>query len=503
MEPTCPVGAHKTAEPRKTTEPPKAAPQGAVVRRVVPGPRRMPVVGWRGNAVRFFRNPVVFMTDLFETYGHVAQLAEGGNSALFAGSGSGARATVFGFGGECNRQILSDDDLFQTRNPPGPSTAAYELLSTNILFINGERHTHLRQLLRPAFTRESLQKYHRHMIAFAGEMLDGWQGRQQVDVNAETNLLALRVASKCFYGLDATAKDRGLGHLMHTMLDTLFSPAAVLKINLPGTPYRKLILTMEEIVAALRREFENKRAAGHEGEDILSVMVREHDRDREQLSAEELIGNAFVLFLGGHETTSQALTWTLYLLAQHPQVAADLLDELDSALGGEAPTYAQIYELPVLDRVIKESLRLFPPGILFPRVATGATELGGYEIPSGSEVVYSPYITHRDPEIFSHPRRFLPDRWLEIKPGPFEYLPFGARGRTCMGLAFAGMQLRTVIPLVLQRYRVQVAPKTRVDIRAHTVMGPKGGLPMTVTPQDRNFQRTDDVSGLVREMVEH
>lgn len=497
MEPTCPVGAHQIAEP--TLTPP---PETTILRRVVPGPRRAPIVGWRGNAVRFFRNPVVYLTDLFDTYGHVAQLAEGGNSPLFAGSDAGARATVFGFGGDCNRQILGNDKVFQTRNPPGPATRAFELLSTNILFINGERHTHLRQLLRPAFTRESLRKYHHHMIAFADEMLTGWRGQERVDWNDQANALALRVASKCFYGLDATAKDRGLAHLMNVMLEKLFSPAAFLKINLPGTPYRQLVVTMEKIVESLRREIENKRAAGHEGEDILSVLVREHDRDAEQLTADELIGNAFVLFFGGHETTSQALTWTLFLLAQHPEVAADLVDELDAALGGEPPTYAQIYELQLLDRVIKESLRLFPPGIMFPRVATETTELGGYEIPAGSEVVYSPYVTHRDPQIFDQPLRFRPDRWLEIKPTPFEYLPFGARGRTCLGLAFAGMQLRTVIPMLLQRFTPRVVPGTTVNVKATTVMGPSHGMPMTLHPRDEGFQKTDDVSGLVRQMVE-
>ncbi len=431
----------------------------------------------------------------------MACLAEGGNGALFAGSDAAVPATFFAFGGACNEQLLADDEVFQTRVPPGPATRAYRLLATNILFINGERHSHLRQLLRPAFTRESLKKYHRHMVAYAQAMLEGWRGRERIDAGRETNRLALRVASRSFYGLDPSGKDKGLGELMHRMLEILFSPAAVLKIDLPGTPYRRLIVTMERIVEALYAEIEAKRATGYAGEDLLTVLVREHDRDPSQLTEEELVGNAFVLFFGGHETTSSGLAWTLFLLAQHPRVAADLLDELDAELGGAPPGYEQIYRLPLLDRVIKESLRLLPPGVLFPRVATAAAQLGGYRIPAGSEVVYSPYVTHRDPAVFPEPRRFRPERWEDLKPSPFEYLPFGARGRTCLGLAFAGMQLRTVIPMVLQRHRLQVAPGARIDVRAHTVMGPKR-LPMTVHPQDRDFRRTPGVRGKIRGMVD-
>lgn len=480
-----------------TSEARPAAKRG----RVAPAPPPARFFGWRGNAIRFFRDPLTFLTGLRETHGPVVRLAEGGNGPLFAGTDAAAPATFFAFGGECNRQVLSDGEIFQTRVPPGPATRAYELISTNILFINGERHTHLRQLLRPAFTRESLKKYHRHMVAYAAQMLDGWKGSDRIDAHQETLGVALRIASKCFYGIDPSGREGSLGHLMHRMVNTLFSPAAVLKINLPGTPYRRLILTMEQIVEALSAEIENKRAAGG-GEDLLSVLVREHDRDPTQLTEEELFGNAFVLFLGGHETTSTGLVWTLLLLAQHPRVAADLLDELDGVLGGEPPAYEQIYELPLLDRVIKESLRLLPPGIFFPRVATRATEIGGYEVPAGCEVVYSPYVTHRDPQVFSEPKRFLPDRWLEMKPTPFEYLPFGARARTCMGLAFAGMQLRTVLPMILQRYRPAVVPGARIDVKSHTVMSPRGPVPMTLHPQDRDFRRSPGLRGMIREIVD-
>ena len=382
--PSCPMGF--SGGPGDGGMPPSAG--------LVPGPEAMPLLGWRGNALRFFSNPIRYMTDLRETYGPIARLTRGGGSPLFFRARATGAGTHFVLSHELNREVLTQLDVFETRAPPGPPTRAYELLSTNLLFINGERHKQQRQLLMPAFKRASLMGYFDDIVGYTQRMVDRWLEKEQVDLSAEMNRVALEIGSKTLYGQDASGDDHNLAARINEMLGRLLSPVSMVPVNLPGSPYRRLIQSMDGIVEDLEAEIESKRAQGAAASDVLSMMVRAHDEDPQMLTDDELIGESFVMFFAGHDTTSKALVWTLFLLAQHPQTMARILDELDERLGDEIPTYEQIYELGFLDRAVKECLRLLPPAVLFPRVAVKDTRLGPYDIPAESEIIYSPYVTH-------------------------------------------------------------------------------------------------------------
>ena len=167
--------------------------------------------------------------------------------------------------------------------------------------------------------------------------------------------------------------------------------------------------------------------------------------------------------MAGYETTSYALAWTLMLLAQHPSVQAELREELSAALGGEAPTVEQLAELPLLDAVVKESTRLLPPTyMMFIRRACGPFELGPFAMPEGTRVVLSPLVSHHMPEVFSDPDRFVPKRWFERKPDPFELVPFGAGPRLCLGAGFAAQEIRLVVALILQRFSLRMPEGARL-----------------------------------------
>jgi cytochrome P450 len=219
------------------------------------------------------------------------------------------------------------------------------------------------------------------------------------------------------------------------------------------------------------------------------------------LTDDEVIGQTNVLFLAGHETTANGLTWTLFLLDQHPEVMADVLDELTGELCGEAPSVEQLGKLPLLERVINESLRLLPPITWASRAATASFNLGPYSMPAGTTVIVSHYMTHRLPELYSDPDKFLPDRWLTINPGTYEYIPFSAGPRMCVGAHFAMMEMKTVLAILLQRYRLATLPGAKIDRKITFTMKPKNGLPMIVNEQDRCFTCMP-VLGDVREMVE-
>ena len=253
----------------------------------------------------------------------------------------------------------------------------------------------------------------------------------------EMKNIALAVAFKTLLGLDLTPAGERLRTLVEAWMRVSFDPAALLlPFDIPGLPFHRQLRLSARVERALGAMIAYKRRTGADRGDVLAMLMQAHDEDGSSLSDAELIAHTLTLFVAGHETTANALTWTLFLLAQHPAVLADLRDEL-AGLGGAAPALDQIDSLPLLDRVIKESLRLLPPAIFLLRVAMAEEPFGAYTIPQGSFLFYSPPITHRLPDLYPQAERFDPARWETIHPNLYEYLPFAAGPRMCIGATFA------------------------------------------------------------------
>jgi cytochrome P450 len=213
-------------------------------------------------------------------------------------------------------------------------------------------------------------------------------------------------------------------------------------------------------------------------------VLRAADDEGQEFGNDELMPELIGLFFAGYETTARTLVWTLYLLERHPQVLAALHDELAGVLGGRSVDASDLPRLELLERVVKESMRLLPPmPILFSRVAASDAALGGHALPKGSNVVISPYITQREPDLYAEPRRFMPERWATLSPTPFEYLPFGAGPRVCIGAAFARQSLRLILATILQRVRFSILPGARIDYQVRSLaLAPKHGMPVRVGP---------------------
>jgi cytochrome P450 len=235
---------------------------------------------------------------------------------------------------------------------------------------------------------------------------------------------------------------------------------------------------------------------------MLSMLLEARDEEGGKLSEDELIGHAGVIFGAGHETSSNALSWTLLLLAQHPRVLSDLCDELVGKLRGGAPTFDDLADLPLLDRVIKESLRLFPPGALNHRIAARDSELGEYRIAAGTEILSSIYHTHRMPDLYPEPLRFLPERWERADPGPYGYNPFSAGPRMCIGATFAWFEIKIVLALLLQRFRLELVPNQRIGRYFGITLAPSPRVLMRVSRTDRRFSRAAPIHGQIHEMVD-
>jgi cytochrome P450 len=469
----------------------------------VPGPPPVPLVGWRGNAYRFARDRLGYMLMLRRRYGDLAALVRGGNdSQLFLIPG--CPATVFGFGPRYNQEILVNNPAFQRAEQVFPDDSPLRRLATGLMNMSGDKHKQQRRLMMPAFLKSRLDSYHADMIGIAERIMARWRPGERHDLARAMQQLTLCVACKAFFNLDVAPQAESLGTLIHRWLHLVRSPAVFLcPRDWPLLPYRRFMRVSRRLERALSRMIEGKRAGGADEGDVLSVLIAARDADGTRMTENELVGNANLLFVAGHETTANGLTWTLFLLAQHPQVMADLYDELHGRLGGAAPTAEQLQELPLLDRVVKESLRILPPGPMTGRVAAEPTTLGGYDIPRHTEIIYSQYVTHHMPEVWAEPERFWPDRWLTADPSPYEYLPFGTGPRMCLGATFALLEMKTVLALLLQRWRFQTAPASRIDRQVTVTLSPKYGLPTVVHTQDRRFfDSPAQVRGNIHEMVD-
>jgi cytochrome P450 len=233
-----------------------------------------------------------------------------------------------------------------------------------------------------------------------------------------------------------------------------------------------------------------RRAAGGDRGDLLSMLIAAQDEEAEGgkgLTDVQVRDEAMTLLLAGHETTANALTWTWYLLSQAPDVEQAMHDEIDRALAERRPTLADVARLPLVERVVTESMRLYPPAWMVGRRAIAECNLGGYAIPPRAMVIMSPYVMHRDARFFADPARFLPDRWTpEFKAAlpKFAYFPFGGGVRQCIGEQFAWMELVLLVATIGQQWRLSLVPGHPVVPQPLVTLRAKHGMKMKATRRD-------------------
>lgn len=464
--------------------------------KAIPGLPSLPLLGWRANVIGLLRDPVMSMLRLHRAYGDIVAL------------GHERSAPICVFSPEYNHYILTNTDLFYSLDVNDSSapirmprnTAASRLLS-GVAGMNGENHTRHRRMLMPGFHKKRVDMLRDTIVARTEEHLAHWRVGQRVDLAHEMVYLSLSLAIGGLLGLDPDEDERDVRELLEQWgKHGLSAHVALLPFDVPGLPYHRFLKLSERLEAELYAVVARKRQNSLDNGDALSILLDAQDEDGSALTDTELLGHLTTLFTAGHETTASALTWTLFLLSQHPTVMADLMDELDSRLHGEAPTLEQVRDLPMLDHVINESLRMFPPGTWMIRTTTAPCELGPYELPKGTHLVYSPAVTHRNPDIYPEPDRFLPKRWESIDPSPYEFLPFGNGPRRCLGATYAIMELRVVLPMILQRFRPTVPPGARVDRAGNILSFPKGGLPVVLNAQDGQYTPAN-VRGNIHDLV--
>jgi cytochrome P450 len=258
---------------------------------------------------------------------------------------------------------------------------------------------------------------------------------------------------------------------------------------MPTPEHRRFQAAQAVLRGAVEHVISQRRRSGSpDAADLLSMLLAARDEETgEGMTDEQLRVEVTTFLLAGQETTSLALTWTWYLLSQHAAARERLEGEMDAVLGGRAPAYADLVNLPYTRRVLDESMRLYPPAWGFSRQALADDELGGFDLPRGWLAFVVPYVLHRLPQYWSDPEAFDPDRFLpdRVAARPkFVYVPFGAGPRQCIGNQFALIEAQLVLATLAQRYRLRLVPGHRAEPWPLITLRPRYGMPMSIERRD-------------------
>jgi cytochrome P450 len=360
------------------------------------------------------------------------------------------------------------------------------LFGNGLLLSEGDFWRSQRRIMQPAFQRRRVEQYAAIMTTATERMLDGWRDGSTRDIHHDMMTLTLEVVVEVLFGADVHDRAHRLarafavvGEHFQVVYDrTFFVPEW---IPIPGNRrYRRALDALDREVDRIIRE----RRAGHGGgEDLLALLLEARDDDGRSMTDRQLRDEVMGLFLAGHETTAHTLGFACHLLGRHPEQEAKLLAELHGVLGGRLPTVADLPRLPFTEQVIKEALRLYPAVYSMLREATQDDELGGYHVPAGTTVVLPQWVIHRDHRFFEEPEAFAPERWtpeFERRLPRCAYFPFGAGPRVCIGSSFALMELRLILPIILERWHLEPASKAPLELLASITTRPRCGIPMVI-----------------------
>jgi cytochrome P450 len=475
----------------------------------LPGPASIPWVAHYAATARFLADQVGFLDGLAKGgHGDVVIFARGMRGGVNMLPTGDPPAAVFLTGPRFMQQVLQNHATYPETLMARLSErwgGAARLVANGLTWLHGDAHKQRRRLIAPLYHAKHVQNYNGLIASITGRALDRFKPGQTVRVMEEAAQVLIDFQDQAIFGISGPAAESArLRERFAKMFDDVANPMMhAWPFKLPGTPLQRALKEGDKLAADLSALIEEKRAAGPGARDVLSMLLDSQDEQGNKLTSEEVLAELGLLFVAGWISTRAVIAWTSFLIAQHPSVAADLHDELFSKLHGDAPSAEQLKDLPLLDAVVKESLRLLPPAPMISRASHEAVEIGGYKLPAWTELHLSIYHTHRQPDLYPEPQRFLPERWGSVQPGPYSYLPFGLGSRTCPGMALANLEVRLFIAMLMQRYRLEVPEGATIKRSGFGIMVPNRGMELRVRKQDREFTRSRaTVRGNIHTMVD-
>jgi cytochrome P450 len=434
-----------------------------------PGPK---ISRWASLTYRFSADPLNFLTALARSYGDLASYRMGGELIFFANH---------------PRYIK---DLLVTDSRNFTKSRALErskrLLGDGLLTSEGAVHLRQRRLMQPAFHRERIASYGRTMVFYADRMRRAWSSGAVLDVSEEMMRLTLSIAGKTLFDVDVGSQAAEVGRALTEVMESFWlslMPFADLLERLPAGRLRRARLARHRLDKIIYGMIAERRSNPRDRGDLLSMLLlAQDDDDGSAMTDLQVRDEAMTILLAGHETTANALTWTWYLLSQSPELEAKMRAEVDCVLRGQLPTVADIPSLRLVENVVTEAMRLYPPAWAIGRRAIEPYPIGGYLAPARTIVLISPWVMHRDARFFPDPERFDPERWTpEFKAAlpRLAYFPFGAGPRQCIGESFAWMELVLVVAAFAQHWKLRLVPGHPVVPRPLVTLRTRHGMRMT------------------------
>lgn len=360
-------------------------------------------------------------------------------------------------------------------------------LGNGLLTSEGEFWRRQRRIAQPAFHKERLAAMAQSMVNRTNEMLRDWeQGSSSRDISREMMVLTSDIAAKTLFGADIDDNDRFGEALVEGMRYITMSFRKIINPPLwvPTPANRRFNKLMRQQNQTIQSMIDQRRNASESRPDLLSMLMEAKDEETgEGMTDLQLRDEVITIFSAGHETSANGLTWTLYLLSQHPDIRARMEQEVDDVLRGKKPGVEDVRRLPYVHQVIQESLRLYPPAWAIGREAIGPDEIDGYPIRKKYQMLMSSYALHRNPRYWKDPETFDPDRFLPEKVKErhrFAYLPFGGGPRFCIGNNFALMEMQLVLAMITQQFRLELLPDHPIKMEPVITLRPMYGMKMSL-----------------------
>jgi cytochrome P450 len=363
---------------------------------------------------------------------------------------------------------------------------AKRILGDGLLTSEGDVHLRQRRLIHPLFHQERLAGFAAEMVEASERVSERWGDGDEVEMVADMTELTLAIVGRTLFEADLERDARDVGEAMTVALeafDRFMVPGAALLERLPLPSTRRFQAARARLDTIIEGMIDERLADPGSHGDLLTMLLEARDGEgSDGMSHAQIRDEAMTIFLAGHETTAQSLSWTWYLLSENPEAEARLHEELDGVLGRRSPNMADVERLPYTRAVVAESMRLYPPAWAIARRALTELELGGYRITRGSIVVTSPWIVHRDARWFPEPERFDPERWLADDPARprSAYFPFGGGTRLCIGERYAWIEGMLVLATLASRWRAKLVEGHPVEPLPRITLRPRHGLRMVL-----------------------
>jgi cytochrome P450 len=439
-----------------------------------PGETRLSMTRTR----RFAAEPLPMLLEAYERFGPVFTLR------LFHSN------VVFMLGPAANHYVtVSHASNFLWRD--GHFRDLIGLMGDGLLTIDGEFHRRSRMIMLPAFHREHIAASVELIIEETERALEQMRPGATIDVYSWTRHLAMRVAMRALFGLDPDgepARSIDAAGLFEEALAFYASDYLLRIFRGRLSPWASMQKAARKLDTVIYSEIRRRRASGERGQDILSLLLDAEDEDGDTLSDGQIRDEVMTLLFAGHDTATSTISFMFYELARHPEIVSRLLAEQDRELVGGRPTHSQVLggELGELERVLEETLRKYPPAWVGPRRSIEPFEFEGRAVPGRAFINYCSWASHHLPDVFPEPEEFRPERFTAEARAAMPkgaYIPFGGGSRTCIGMRFGQLEVRTIATVILSRCTLSLPEDFELTIRQMPTISPKAGLPMIVQPR--------------------